>query len=362
MISGLARAAWPFLRAMDPERAHNMTLRLLEAGLFPRNWLQDDARLSVALWGLTFSNPIGIAAGFDKDARVAEPLHGLGFGFVEVGTVTPLSQTGNPKPRIFRLPEKRAVINRLGFNNQGHMAALARLKNRPRDRIIGINIGANAKSEDRIADYETGLDVFSSLADYLVVNISSPNTAQLRDLQAPDALDALLSRLSARRTEMAARGEALPPLVVKLAPDIADDDLPLIVERLMAHAVDGIAVSNTTIARDKVAGEPLADEAGGLSGAPLFERSTRMLARVYRLTDGTVPLIGIGGIDTGRRAVEKIVAGASLLQLYTGLIYAGPGLIGDIKSAILEALIERQVSSVAELIGQDADAWADLAL
>ena len=198
------------------------------------------------------------------------------------------------------------------------MAALARLKNRPRDRIIGINIGANAKSEDRIADYETGLDVFSSLADYLVVNISSPNTAQLRDLQAPDALDALLSRLSARRTEMAARGEALPPLVVKLAPDIADEDLPLIVERLMAHAVDGIAVSNTTIARDKVAGEPLADEAGGLSGAPLFERSTRMLARVYRLTDGTVPLIGIGGIDTGRRAVEKIAAGASLLQLYTG--------------------------------------------
>lgn len=362
MISGLARVAWPFLRAMDPERAHDMTLRLLETGIYPRDRTQDDPRLSVDVWGLTFSNPIGIAAGFDKDARVAGPLHGLGFGFVEVGTVTPQPQAGNPKPRIFRLPARRAVINRLGFNNQGHAAALARLRTRPRDRIIGINIGANAKSEDRIADYEAGLDVFGSLADYLVVNISSPNTAQLRDLQAPEALDALLTRLSARRTAMADNGEALPPLIVKLAPDIADDDLPLIVERLIAHAVDGIAISNTTIARDQVAGEPLADEAGGLSGAPLFERSTRMLARVYRQTEGRVPLIGIGGIDSGTRAVEKIAAGASLIQLYTGLIYAGPGLIGDIKTAILSALDERQAASVAELTGRDAEIWASKAL
>lgn len=359
MIGGIARKAWPLLRCIDPERAHELTLRALELGVYPRTLHPDNTRLSQPLWDIAFPNPIGIAAGFDKDARVPDPLLRLGFGFVEVGTVTPLPQSGNPKPRIFRLPGSRAVINRLGFNNSGHDAAISRLEARLRAGIVGVNIGANAKSEDRIGDYETGLDVFSDVADYIVVNISSPNTAQLRDLQTPDALDTLLTRLMARRARIAGAGRGRPPMVVKLAPDIGDADLPLIVERLLHHRVDGISVSNTTIARDAVANDPLATEAGGLSGAPLFDRATRMLARIYRQTGGDVPLIGIGGIDSGARAVEKIAAGASLIQVYTGLTYAGPSLIDDIKSALIAALDDGNLESVADLTGQDADIWAD---
>ncbi len=359
MIGGLARTAWPLLRCIDPERSHELSLRALELGLHPHTAYSDDAVLHRTLWQIAFPNPIGIAAGFDKDARVPDPLLKLGFGFVEVGTVTPLPQSGNPKPRIFRLPDSRAVINRLGFNNNGHDAAIARLEARPPAGIVGVNIGANAKSEDRIGDYETGLDVFSDVADYIVVNISSPNTAQLRDLQAPDALDTLLKRLMVRREQLADAGRRRPPMVVKLAPDIAEADLPLIVERLLHHAVDGISVSNTTIARDTVANEPLASEAGGLSGAPLFDRATRMLAQVCRLTGGDVPLIGIGGIDSGTKAVEKIAAGASLIQLYTGLTYAGPSLIDEIKLSLTAALKKRGLASVADLTGQDVDRWLE---
>lgn len=359
MIGGIARSAWPLLRCVDPERAHELSLRALELGLHPRTARADDTRLQRTIWDVAFPNPIGIAAGFDKDARVPDPLLKLGFGFVEVGTVTPLPQSGNPKPRIFRLPGSRAVINRLGFNNNGHDAAIARLKARPPAGIVGVNIGANAKSEDRIGDYETGLEVFSDVADYIVVNISSPNTAQLRDLQAPDALDTLLTRLMARRKQLADAGRGRPPMVVKLAPDITEADLPLIVERLMHHAVDGISVSNTTITRDVVANDPMAKEAGGLSGAPLFDRATRMLARIYRLTSGDVPLIGIGGIDSGTKAVEKVAAGASLIQLYTGLTYAGPSLIDEIKLSMTAALKKRGLAAVADLTGQDVDHWAD---
>ena len=355
MTGALARLGLPLLARLEPERAHELTLRALEAGLGPRAVAPDDPRLATRIWDLAFANPFGIAAGFDKDARVPAALMRLGLGFVEVGTVTPRPQEGNPRPRIFRLSAEGAVINRLGFNNAGHDAMSRRLARRPLDGVIGVNIGANATSTDRIQDYVLGLERFADMADYITVNISSPNTAGLRDLQAPEALDALLEALMVARRGMSSGRST--PLLVKLAPDISDQQLPDVVTRLRHHKVDGIIISNTTISRDTVAGSPLAGEAGGLSGAPLFARATRMLAQIYALTDGQLPLIGVGGIDTGARAVEKIAAGASLVQLYTGLIFKGPRLIGEMGRALLHEIEQRRLGSVQDLIGQDSDRW-----
>ena len=274
-----------------------------------------------------------MAAGFDKNARVWKPLLATGFGFVEVGTLTPKPQSGNTSPRIFRSAADGAIINRLGFNNEGQEAALPRLAGR-RQGIVGVNIGAGRDSQDRIGDYVSGLQRMSAVADYLTINISSPNTPGLRDLQAPDALNALLTRVQAARLAQ----EKATPLLVKLAPDIADADLPEIVRIVEAHGVDGIVVSNTTLARDGLSDESFAAQSGGLSGRPLFTRSTRMLAKIYRLTEGELPLVGVGGIDSGATALAKIEAGASLLQLYTGLVFEGPKLIGGIKQALVEAI------------------------
>ena len=276
------------------------------------------------LWGLKFRNPLGMAAGFDKDARVWAPLLATGFGFVEVGTLTPKAQDGNPSPRIFRSARDAAIINRLGFNNEGQAAALPRLLAR-RSGVVGVNIGAGRDSEDRIGDYVSGIATMSAVADYLTINISSPNTPGLRDLQAPEVLAALLGRVQEAR----GKAEKRPPLLVKLAPDIADADLPAIVGVIEANGVDGIVVSNTTLARDGLKDRSFAAESGGLSGRPLFVRATRMLARIYQLTEGRLPLIGVGGIDSGAAALAKIEAGASLLQLYTGLVFEGPKLIGE---------------------------------
>ena len=350
--------ARPVLHALAPEHAHELTLRSLEAGLYPRADANDDPLLAIDVMGIRFPNPIGIAAGFDKDARVPDAVLGLGCGFAEIGTVTPLPQTGNPRPRVFRLPADRAIINRLGFNNAGHAAALARLRRRMARGIVGVNIGANKETADRTADYVLGLEAFNAVASYFTVNISSPNTPGLRDLQAPALLDELLERLMATRNSMVAAGAPRRPIVVKIAPDISEANLPAIAERFIRHRVDAIAVSNTTLARPGLL-DRAAREAGGLSGRPLFERSTIMLAKVWREMGGTIPLIGIGGIDSGEAALAKIEAGASLVQLYTGLVYEGPALIQRIKQSLAAAVRGQGLRSIADLVGRDANRWAD---
>lgn len=358
MLSWLFDLMPPLLTTLPPEAAHEVTLKSLELGLFPRSPPADDPALALRFADLVLPNPLGIAAGFDKDARVPDALLALGCGFTEVGTVTPQAQSGNPRPRIFRLPRDRAVINRMGFNNSGHGPALERLKWRfATQGVIGVNVGANKDAEDRVADYVAGLETFADVASYLMVNISSPNTPGLRDLQAPGALDELLSRLMDARAKLTAKGKRALPIVVKLSPDITEDDLAAIAERLLAHKVDAIAVSNTTLSRFGLS-DPAAREAGGLSGRPLFHRSTVTLARVYLATQGKVPLIGIGGIDSGKTALQKIEAGATLIQLYTGLIYEGPGLIARIKSYLVRAVHAADAVAITDLVGTQAKVWA----
>jgi dihydroorotate dehydrogenase len=344
---------------LDPEKAHELTLKSLQAGVYPRPGRADGEQLGQRVLGLDFPNPIGIAAGFDKDARVPDAVLGLGCGFAEVGSVTPKPQTGNPTPRVFRLVRDEALINRLGFNNAGHAAALERLRARKPNGVVGVNIGANKDASDRIADYVAGIEAFYPVASYFTINISSPNTPGLRDLQAPKALDDLLGRVMAKRAALAHKSGQVRPVVVKLSPDAAEEDLPAIAERLLEHAVDGIAVSNTTLARPGLVERGLAREVGGLSGKPLFERSTIVLARIYRLTQGKVPLIGIGGIHSGASALAKVEAGASLLQLYTGLVYRGPALIGEIKSRLAAEVEQAGQATIAGLIGRSAGQWAD---
>mgnify|MGYP001202609934 CR=1 FL=1 len=358
MLSWLYPAARAGLFMLNPEEAHAATIAAMEAGLYPRASRDDPPELAQDVMGLRFHNPIGIAAGFDKDARVPDAVLGMGCGFAEIGTVTPKPQDGNAKPRVFRLVDDRAMINRLGFNNAGHAAALARLEARAsRGGIVGVNIGANKDAADRAADYVAGLKTFNHLASYFTVNISSPNTPGLRDLQAPAALDDLLSRLGEAHADLKAQGLPRRPLVVKIAPDIAEADIPAIVERLVAHEVDAIAVSNTTLARPGLKDRD-AREAGGLSGRPLFDRATAMLARVYQESKGAVPLIGIGGIDSPQTALAKIEAGATLLQLYTGLVYEGPGLIGAIKERLADAVRSAGATSLAGIRGRKAQEWA----
>lgn len=347
----------PILFALPPEEAHGLTLRSLECGLYPRSYAQDPACLTVSAFGLTFSNPLAIAAGFDKDARVPDAVIGLGCGFAEVGTTTPQPQAGNPAPRVFRLPDDHGLINRLGFNNQGHQTALRNLARRTSTKPVCVNIGANKDSADRITDYVTGLNAFYDVASMFMINISSPNTPGLRDLQAPDSLKTLITPLLEARNNQIQSGKPKRAIVVKLAPDIAEDDLEPVIQTLETLNVDGIAVSNTTLARDTLV-SPDAGEAGGLSGRPLFHRATVVLARVHQLTGGKIPLIGIGGIDSGDTAIAKIEAGATLLELYTGLIYKGPGLITEIKQHLARSCQMARVENLSDLVGRGADTWA----
>ncbi|KAB2851764.1 MAG: quinone-dependent dihydroorotate dehydrogenase [Hyphomicrobiaceae bacterium] len=359
MLGAVFDLARPLLYALEPEQAHELTLRSLEAGLYPHPAGPDDPRLAVGLWGLAFPNPFGVAAGFDKDARVPDALLGMGFGYAEIGSVTPLPQEGNPRPRVFRLIEDRAVINRLGFNNAGHAAALERLRRHRLRGIVGVNVGANKNAADRTADYVAGIRLFYDVASYFTVNISSPNTPGLRDLQAPAALDGLLARVLEARAELMAAGKPRRPIVVKIAPDLADDDVEPIVQVLLARAVDGIAVSNTTLSRAGVSDADFARrQAGGLSGRPLFHRSTVMLARVHRASEGRIPLIGIGGIDSGAAAIAKIEAGASLLQLYTGLIYEGPGLLARMKEDLVAYVERNKLARLVDAAGRRSAEWA----
>lgn len=350
-MTGAGTFALQALRLLPPETAHHLTLTALERGLAPSQPAGGWPVLRTEVSGLTFPNPLGLAAGFDKDARAPQAMLGLGLGFVEVGTVTPRAQQGNPRPRVFRLPDQGAVINRLGFNNQGMEALAARLEQRPVKGILGINLGANKDSEDRAADYETGLRRLYPYGRYFTVNVSSPNTPGLRDLQLGEALPTLLARLAAARAELAG-AEAPKPLFLKIAPDIPEADLDPVLEAALAHKIDGLIISNTTIGREGVPAR-WADEAGGLSGPPLFQKSTDLLALAYDHCGRRLPLIGVGGIASAADAYAKIRAGASLLQFYTALIYRGPPLIPAILQGLADALERDGFSSVSDAVGAD---------
>ena len=340
----------PLLFAIEPETAHRLTIRALAAGLFPRARPAGD-RLSRRLLGLDFPNPLGLAAGFDKNAEVPDAALALGFGFAEVGTITPRPQPGNPRPRIFRLPADRAVINRLGFNNEGFDAAERRLNLRQRQGVIGVNIGANRDSVDRVADYADGVRRVSPLADYITVNVSSPNTPGLRDLQERSALAELLAAVTEAR-----RGAARTvPILLKLAPDLDDASLEAIVATALETQIDGLIVSNTTIARGGLRDTAVAAEAGGLSGRPLFRRSTAMLAKLRRLCGERLVLVGVGGIDSVESAWTKLTAGADLIQLYTGLVYEGLRLPSLIVDGLARRLDREGISAIGDIVGSDAE-------
>lgn len=348
----------PLFELLGPERSHTLAISALKSGLHPRQSGRDDPRLAMKLWDLDFPNPLGIAAGFDKNAEVPDPLLKLGFGFVEAGTVTPLAQEGNPRPRMFRLSDDDAVINRLGFNNQGHDRALERLQRRRENPgIIGVNIGANKDSVDRIEDYVAGIKAFHGVVDYFTINISSPNTPGLRDLQSKDALSELVKRVLDARAQCAQKDGRKIPVLVKIAPDQKKKQLENIAEICLNAQIDGVIISNTTITRDDLL-DPQAFEEGGLSGGPLFALSTSILARFYLLTQGRIPLIGVGGIDSAETAYAKIRAGASLLQLYTGLVYQGLGLIDVIKTGLVDHLAKDGHQSLSEVVGKDAKIMA----
>lgn len=350
-----ASLTMPLLRLLPPETAHDLTIRLLACGLAPRNREADDPILASRLWNLDFPNPVGLAAGFDKNALAYRAILGLGFGFTEVGTVTPRPQSGNPKPRLFRLAEDAAVINRMGFNNDGIETVLPRLQG-ARAGILGINIGKNKDSTDAVEDYVKGVAAFAPLADYLVVNVSSPNTPGLRDLQRREPFLALARAVRAARDDScAAAGKKAPPLLLKIAPDLDESQIEDVAEVAMTAPADGLIVSNTTIARPAGLRSLYRAEAGGLSGAPLFEPSTEVLRRISVLTKGQMPLVGVGGISSGEQAYAKIRAGASLVQLYSALVYHGPGLLGRIKRDLAARLRADGFSSVAEAVGTDRD-------
>ncbi len=357
MTPGLASALMPFMRRLDPESAHTLALRALAAGLGGRGRGADDPILATTAFGLSFANPLGLAAGFDKNAVAVRPLMRLGFGFVEAGTVTPRPQTGNPRPRIFRLAEDRAVINRLGFNNAGLAAYLGQLAalRRPLPAPLGANIGVNKEGADPERDYPALYTALAPLVDYVVVNVSSPNTPGLRDLQAEGRLASILRAVQPARAAHASGPLAkAPQVLVKIAPDLANEALPALVETCIAHGVAGLIVSNTTLARPRTLRSAQRGEAGGLSGAPLFERSTEMLRRVHRLADGRLTLIGVGGVASGAQALAKIKAGASLVQLYSAFAYEGPALIPRIKRDLAALLKRGGYKSVADAVGVDA--------
>jgi len=352
----LARLALPLLRLLPPETAHDLTLRALAGGLVRPVVEAPDPLLRTALWGRDFPNPIGLAAGFDKNAKVPDAMLALGFGFVEIGSVTPLPQEGNPQPRLFRLAEDGAVINRLGFNNEGLAAVAARLAARRRvvagtGGIVGANIGKNRDAPDAVADYEAGVTAFAPLADYLVVNISSPNTPGLRELQRRREVTALIERLLAARRAASPGRE--PPLLVKIAPDLSEEERGDLADVALTSGIDGLIVSNTTVTRPPDLRGGHAHEPGGLSGKPLFALSTALLAEMYRRTQGRVPLIGVGGIASGADAYAKIRAGASLVQLYSAMVYDGPPLIRRIKDELAALLARDGFASVGEAVGAD---------
>ncbi len=345
------RFFWPLVRRIDPETAHNLAIWALQRGLLPKPRVVNASVLHQSLWGMDFPNPVGLAAGFDKDARVFAAMLAQGFGFVEVGSVTPKAQPGNAKPRLFRLEEDRAVINRMGFNSEGHLAAAARLKNRVRTGgVVGVNLGKNKTTQDGAADYEAGARRFGALADFLVINVSSPNTPGLRALQGAKALEDVLSRTQAALRE--AVGEEAPPLLLKIAPDLSDEDKADIAHVSLKSGIDGLIVTNTTVERPQSLKSAFKGEGGGLSGRPLLAPSTRVLQEMFAATAGKMTLIGVGGIHDGRTAYQKIRAGASLVELYSAMVYRGPGVAARVNVELAALLKADGFSAISEAVGQ----------
>jgi dihydroorotate dehydrogenase len=340
-LSDLGAAA---LRLLDPETAHGLAIRALQTLPLPAA-SPDDPILRTRLVGLDLPNPVGLAAGLDKNGEALRGLSRLGFGFVECGSVTPVAQPGNPRPRLFRLAEDQAIINRMGFNNAGLEAFADRLKARPTDAVVGANLGANKDTEDKAADYVTGLKRLKGVADYVTVNVSSPNTPGLRALQGRAALDDLLGRLAE------ARGDDPTPVFLKIAPDLTPDEIALIVEASIDHRIDALIVSNTTLDRPDSLTARDRDQAGGLSGRPLQARARAALSAATSASNRRLPLIAVGGIDSGREAYDRIRAGAAAVQLYSALIYGGPGLVGRIKRDLVQCLRDDGFTSVAEAVG-----------
>lgn len=354
MIRAFDAFSLPVLRWLDPEDAHRLAIQGLRF-LPPIKPRPDDPKLATRAFGLNFPNPIGMAAGFDKSAEVPDALLRLGFGFVEIGSVTPKPQEGNPRPRLFRLERDEAVINRMGFNNDGADAALRRLAARAQHGgIVGVNVGANKDSPDRVADYVKLIETFAPVASYFTVNVSSPNTPGLRNLQEGALLDDLLSRvIDARERVRQKAGDT--PVLLKIAPDLSLAQLDDVVQVARSRRVDGMIVSNTTISRPSTLREETrAKEQGGLSGRPLFRLSTRMVAETYVRVEGAFPLIGVGGVDSGGAALTKIRAGASLIQLYSSLVYKGLGLVDEIKRDLASTLLRTGRDSLSEIVGADA--------
>jgi len=356
-FSILYRLAFLLLNGLDPEQAHSLALKALKTGLLRESAGGDAPILRQRLFGLDFPNPIGLAAGFDKDGEVYRQTLGLGFGFVELGSVTPRPQPGNPKPRLFRLTDDRAVINRMGFNNRGAAAMAQRLAERVEGRglrrgIVGVNLGKNKEQADAVADYVAGTRTLAACADYFVINVSSPNTPGLRALQGRATLEALIAAVLEARAALAL--ERAPPLLLKIAPDLTESDRADIAAVALNSGLDGLIVSNTTIARPPGLDPRFAGEAGGLSGKPLFRPSTDLLAEMHRRTGGRLPLIGVGGIGSAEDAYAKIRAGASLVQLYTALVFEGPGLVGRIKRGLTTLLERDGFKNVSEAVGVDA--------
>jgi len=331
------------LRRLDPEIAHGLAIRALKSVPLPKPLL-DDPILATTVAGMSLSNPIGLAAGFDKNAEALAGLSRLGFGFVECGSVTPRAQPGNPKPRLFRLAEDRAIVNRMGFNNAGLDVFAERLAARPTTMVTGANLGANKDSHDRAGDYVLGLRRLAGLSDYFTINISSPNTPGLRALQDRAALDDLLGRVAEARPDAT-------PVFLKIAPDLTEAEIALIVEAAIAHGIDALIVSNTTLDRPASLRSAQANEAGGLSGAPLRDRAQRVLTHAAAASQGRLPLIGVGGIASGADAYARIRAGASAVQIYSSLIYDGPGLVASIKNDLAQRLLADGLSSIDEAVG-----------
>lgn len=345
--------AAPILLRLDPERAHRIAIAAVKLGLAGRDDRPDPPQLNCKVWGLDFPNPIGLAAGFDKDAEVYEPMLRLGFGFVETGSVTPRPQSGNPKPRLFRLVEDGAVINRFGFNSCGLDPFAQRLGQRSGHGIVGANLGKNKETEDAAADYIKGIAAVAPHADYLVCNVSSPNTPGLRGLQARGPIMDLLGRLvQARDSAATQRGRPLP-LLTKVGPDLSEDQVSDIAEVALACGIDGLIVGNTTVTRPPGLKSRHRDESGGLSGRPLFEHANSCLAAMYRYTRGRIPIVGCGGVASGADAYAKIRAGAQLIQMYSALVYHGPGLVRTIKDELAALLAADGFASVIDAVGVD---------
>lgn len=346
----------PTLKFLDPETAHGLSIKAAKMGIIPRRNYQDTPSLSSKLWDMEFSNPVGLAAGFDKQGEAVNGLVKMGFGFVEVGSVTPKPQPGNPKPRVFRLGEDEGVINRYGFNSDGHEVVYDRLNGRDSSSgkgILGVNLGKNKESPDAVDDYVIGVKKFGELADYLVINVSSPNTPGLRKMQGKQQLKELIDKVLEARDNLPVQRK--PPVLVKIAPDLSDEDKKDIADVLgrKKGGVDGMIISNTTISRPMTLKSESKSETGGLSGVPLKSLSTRTISDMYKLTGGRIPIVGVGGISCGEDAYEKIKAGASLVQLYSALTYQGPPVVGRIKRELDKLLKKDGYESVTDAVGAD---------